>query len=715
MKKVFNFSDFSALYESADVYDQNLKIIVSELLDLYCEMADYGEYPDSKIYSDFDSILAGNSIKNKIEAFKKIMGEAKTKSLTGNKIAGAKELFDMMDLSYSEFLKALNYIADKYEVAAGDTDVVKKEKAEDSKLLAEVINKVVSDLDAYLKENEPKVSESDFNFSGDPQIFEGKKSRLSDAEDGINLLRGKIDSYKMDEDPRKQKFAIDADLKIVSIANSIKALKAKKNRDIEKSEIEKVITDLSDLETNFETGINKIIDENTTDQELEKLRNKARDVNYKIKPLRKAYLDNKSDADSKTKAEGEKSEKIKVKLGTDYIDYTPEENNTPNPEVKKFQELVVDAFKNIKAVTDLPFYQKMGTTGRFGPNTRDMIKFLKAAFGLSDKSGDITKELMDEIQIQRDTIKESIFPRVYRFSSFVNISEAAFNLAAGLEVAKTLPTYKSYKAKSSGSGSKSSEDKSQKGGSKEAVEEAKGTEFNLDKTSEEKWKWLTNTYVVGYDAKGKADPVEKVELSSDGKTFTIWWDKTDPGSGKDTSRRICYYPTAEKQLGKYKDINHYYRFPLDPSERGVWGNKIDIAGTSKSGNFAADGGYPTEADKTKFRNQAKNVRWLADNFEKYFKKIGTVNVYTYDLTATKKYRMPGLQFIVTKSISGYGSRFLKGTTFKFFGDGTWESKDDKKYETAGTWRYDPELKDIFVMKENGSSYDQKIEKSSFPI
>ena len=87
----------------------------------------------------------------------------------------------------------------------------------------------------------------------------------------------------------------------------------------------------------------------------------------------------------------------------------------------------------------------MGTSGKYGPNTRDMVKFLKSGFGLKDKSGDITKELVDEIQIQRGSIKESISSRIYDFSSFVNISEAAFNLAAGLEVAKTLPTYKSGK------------------------------------------------------------------------------------------------------------------------------------------------------------------------------------------------------------------------------------------------------------------------------
>jgi peptidoglycan hydrolase-like protein with peptidoglycan-binding domain len=444
MERIFNFSDFSALYENqsaAEVYGQNLKIVVAELLGLYFDMTKYGEYTDQEMDSDFQSIVAGNSLGDKIEAFKKIIEKAKTKSLADNKIEAAKDLIEMTNTAYNKFLEALDYIAKKYADNPTDKPEVKTEKEEDSKSLIELLNKEVEDFKTNLKEQEQaNENESNSIFSGYSQIFEGNKSLLSDAENIISSLRGKIDSYKTDEDPRKKKFATDADLEIVKISNLIKGLREKKNREIEKSEIKKILNDLKTLENKFDNGINKIIDENTTDAELERLRNKARDSKDQISPLKNEYLKAKSAAEEK-----EKSEKVKVKLETDYIDYVPEESNTSNPEVKKFQELVVDAFKNIKSVTDLPFYKKMGTSGKYGPNTRDMVKFLKRGFKLNDKSGDITKELVDEIQIQRGTIKESISSRIYDFSSFVNISEAAFDLSAGLEFAKTLPTYKSGK------------------------------------------------------------------------------------------------------------------------------------------------------------------------------------------------------------------------------------------------------------------------------
>ena len=226
MEKIFSFSDFSALYEAEDpkIYEQNLKIIVNDLLTLYYEMTEYGAYTDAEIDSDLQAIEAGNSLADKITAFKSIMSKVKQKALSTDKIEGSKDLFEIIDSAYNKYLEALTYITNKY-----------KDSKEESDSMAAFVNKEVEAYKAYLDE---ETSESNSNFSEYSQIFEGKKSLLSDAENIVNSLRGKIDSYKMDEDPRKKKFATDADLEIVKISNLIKGLKEKKNRDIEKNEIE---------------------------------------------------------------------------------------------------------------------------------------------------------------------------------------------------------------------------------------------------------------------------------------------------------------------------------------------------------------------------------------------------------------------------------------------------------------------------------------------
>lgn len=692
MERIFSFSDFSALYEAEDpkIYEQNLKIVVSDLLALYYEMTEYGAYTDAEIDSDLQTIVAGSSLANKVEAFKSIISKVKQKALSTDKVEGAKELFEIIDSAYNKYLEALNYIVNKY-----------KDSKEESDSMIAFVNKEIEAYKAFLDE---ETSESNSNFYGYSQIFEGKKSLLSDAENTVNSLRGKIDSYKMDADPRKKKFATDADLEIVKIANSIKGLKEKKNKDIEKSEIEKIFNDLATLGTNFDTGINKIIDENTTDAELEKLRNKARDVKDQISPLRNKYLKAKSTADTKGK-----NEKIKVSLDKDRIDYDPEETKNVNPEVKKFQELVTDAFKDVKSITDLSFYKKMGTDGKFGPNTRDMVKTLKGAFELSDKSGDITKELSDEIQIQKDTIKESVSARVYKFSSFVNVSEAAFNLSKGLEVAKSLKTYKSSGSSGGGSGitsaDKGSGGKIKKVASKEEIKEAEGSAFN-GKTSEEKWKWLTDTYKAGFDAGGKSVKVSKVETgeASGEKYLTIWWDDVDPSTKKYNKNTTCYYP-KDGELGKYKDRNFFVLgFNVD-SGNGIWGNKIDVENKSSSGNFVEKFGGVGEKDLQKFKSQAINVAWLNTNFKTSFEKFGKIVLESTLSTG------PWLDFIIKESfVAGKSTRrtFYKGHKIKFYGSGLWKLYDEgRKLTLEGTWQYDPNVKDSITMTRSDAGYGAK--------
>lgn len=572
MEKIFSFSDFSALYEAegenteAKIYEQNLKIVVSDLLALYYELTDYGAYTDAEIDSDLQSIVAGNSLGDKTEAFKNIISKVKQKALTTDKIEGAKDLINMIDSAYNKYLEALTYIVDKY-----------KDSPDESASMIEFVNNEIEEYKNFLDET----NESNSNFSEDSQIFEGKKSLLSDAEGSINSLRGKIDSYKMDEDPRKKKFATDVDLEIVKISNNIKGLKDKKNRDIEKSEIEKIFNDLAELETKFDTGINKIIDESTTDAELERLRNKARDVKDQISSLRNTYLKNKALAEDKGK-----SEKIKVKLETDYIDYVPEETKNVNPEVKKFQELVTDTFKNIKSVADLSFYKKMGTDGKFGPNTRDMVKFLKAAFGLKDRSGDITKELADEIQIQKDTIHESISSRVFSFSSFVNISEGAFNLTSGLEFAKNLPTFKS-----TGSSSASSVKGSSSGSTKSYKEGATGTVITA----------IQN--ILGANATGNFDSDTVSKVKEFQKLNNL---KEDGVVGKGTFEAI-YGTRDSAKTHKLVDGNKSRRGPWSYEVIGKAIKQVYVKPTGAAGSSEQDKPKEVVIDQKKIDEIAQNI------------------------------------------------------------------------------------------------------------
>jgi hypothetical protein len=228
---------------------------------------------------------------------------------------------------------------------------------------------------------------------------------------------------------------------------SMGALQNKKNREINKADITNADNEITRISTAADKLAEKMLKQDVTNKEAAAILIGAFKLLGIAQNLRGEYLKKKEEASNKAK-----SEKIKVTLAVPTIDYDPDETKNVNPEVKKFQELVVDKFRKNKQINSLPQYTKMGTDGKFGPNTRDIIRTLKRGFELPETSGDITKQLVDEIQIQADTIGESADYRVFKFSDFVNVSEAAFNATAAVEYAKTLPTYKPV---STGSGASS--------------------------------------------------------------------------------------------------------------------------------------------------------------------------------------------------------------------------------------------------------------------
>jgi hypothetical protein len=301
-------------------------------------------------------------------------------------------------------------------------------------------NLIDSSKDNTLKADVIAAKES-YEFEGAEEISEamdwlkGKKGMIEDVAKQITLVSAKL--ANLAETPGMASSVTKLQAEVSKIAAEMGALLDKKNSEINKEDIKKAAARLAEIPTEADKMAEKMLKQDATNKEASSILVQAFGLVQIAKNLEKEYLAKKEEAKQK-----ETAAKIKVSLTVPTVDYTPEETKNVNPEVKKFQELVVDKFGKIKAISSLPQYTKMGTDGKFGPNTRDIVKILKRGFGLPDSSGDITKELVDEIQIQADTIKESDNSRIFKFSDFVNISEAAFNLTAAVDTAKALPTYK---------------------------------------------------------------------------------------------------------------------------------------------------------------------------------------------------------------------------------------------------------------------------------
>jgi hypothetical protein len=430
MERIFNFSDFSALYEG-EFYESDLQKIIADMIGLYVRMTGYvmpdDSYTDQMIDSDFKSITDKPLLSDKIEAFKSIMNKVKQKSLETNKITGAKELIEATDLAYNKCLEALESLKEKYKDDKGLID-----------FLNTTITKANQDLDAEVKKNE---SYRSFDPYVDFQIFEGKKSLFSDIENGISNIGTKIAGYAQDIDQKKKSAASSASLKLNEIRNSFDLLKNKKNRDLKKEDTIDLLKKITELEKNFNDEIDKIDKDNQDALKLEAdqkeiatklkvIRTEAGDLMDLIVPLNDKYLLNKSSSEGS-------------KLGVEIIKYDSEKGNVPNSEVKKFQELATDKFKDVKSISDLPAFKNMGTSGRFGPATAAVVKGLKKGYKLSDTSTDITPEFFAKLN-KEEVIKES---RILSFSGFSGINEE-FDVQAAVETIKS--DYKPRKTSSKG-------------------------------------------------------------------------------------------------------------------------------------------------------------------------------------------------------------------------------------------------------------------------
>ena len=460
MRKIYSFSDFSSLYEAdavtptpteaSKLYDQTLGLILTTALNAYTSELDFPiKSYDANIDADVAAIKS-TPVLDKPGALKTIMGKVQ-KAAADNTSEGAKEAIDAWVAAGSKAVDALTALINQY-----------KDQPEELKHINDSINSKVDEFLENLidssKDNTLKAeviaAKKDNNseqFEGAEEISEamdwlkGKKGMIEDVAKQITLVSAKL--ANLAETPGMAQSVTSLQAEVVKIAAEMGALLDKKNSEISKEDIKKAAARLAEIPTEADKMAEKMLKQDATNKEASSILVQAFGLVQTAKNLEKEYLNKKEEAKQK-----ETAAKVKVTLTVPTVDYTPEETKNVNPEVKKFQELVVDKFGKIKAITSLPQYTKMGTDGKFGPNTRDIVKILKKGFDLQDSSGDITKELVDEIQIQADTIKESNNSRIFKFSDFVNISEAAFNLTAAVDTAKALPT---YKPTSTGSGASS--------------------------------------------------------------------------------------------------------------------------------------------------------------------------------------------------------------------------------------------------------------------
>ena len=164
----------------------------------------------------------------------------------------------------------------------------------------------------------------------------------------------------------------------------------------------------------------------------------------------------------------------------------------PNEKVREVQKLILGKFKNnerVKKSSVWKNFAKYKPDGIFGNATASIIPPLKAGFGMSDTTSDITQDFINKLTAVKEALMESV---ITSFSDFMRINED-FDFDA---------FEKSAKSSSSASGKSKSQGSSGSGESKK------------EETKKEETK---NKVVKSYDTKAINEKAFKIFLGFSGE------------------------------------------------------------------------------------------------------------------------------------------------------------------------------------------------------
>lgn len=428
MFKIHSFDDFSRIFEAEEgkskSYDQTLDLIMSTILGSYSSLLTFPVPAyDQKIKADLNSVKS-SSLENKQKSFVEIMNKVKAAS-TNNKVDGAKEAIDAWISVGAKAAEALGKIIDQYKDKEGEGI---------EKSINDSIDSYFSGLeeaseDNQLKDDIKKNESLDFYHEDflNESVFKGKKGMIEDVSKQITIVLAKLSSFEETEGMEDEVKTLRSEVN--KIGAQMGNLLSKKNKDINKDEIKSASIRLSEIPTLLDKASEELLKQDNTNKEAASILVQALGLIKAAKEAEIKYFENKEKSDSESQSTAE-------------VSFSSKSIGKVQPEVKEFQELVTDKFKNSKQISSLEFFKKMGTDGKYGPSTKAMVGIMKSGFGLKDTSENtITKELIDELKRQ-EALKEA---RIFRFNEYSGTINEAF------DVDKALKRASSFKKTSSSS------------------------------------------------------------------------------------------------------------------------------------------------------------------------------------------------------------------------------------------------------------------------
>ena len=423
--RILDFQHFSKLYEAEELEGQTastLRRIVNSFFMSYSSMSALtGGY--DKMLQDLDSIKNAE-VDEKIG---KMRDAAKAVSSKVTEEFKSKGVNAEWEKAANKFTDALEALIVQYK---GDDDLVEAIAEKVDSMIDEykedlIKSKQESDKVQAKAEGEAKES---LNIDGN-QLFEGwftgKKGNIRNLTSQAIALRAQLESQKENEGIGSiiTKLLGEVDKLIINLSE----LSTQKRKDIEESKLQEIGNRLNEIPLEITKKEEKLAKNNTANKEASAIYIQGLDIAenaFRMESDVKKEVSEKAAEEEAKKAEEEKENK-RIKISGD-LDPEKISGRRKNSEVAKFQEAVIEKFKDYKPFEDFDLFNKFkryGADGMFGNTTKQIVVALKAGFGIDDTSDVITQELMDKIAL--DKLDESISGLQYisRFDSFENLME----------------------------------------------------------------------------------------------------------------------------------------------------------------------------------------------------------------------------------------------------------------------------------------------------
>ena len=424
--RFLKFDDFSRLYEAEEQgqLSEDAKDILLQIGVLFFNAYGYAlaltkDYKDT--LADFQTIIGANPDAKAAE-MKKVAAKVAGQVREEFKKEGVEKLWQTAaDLS-SDALEALM------------TQFKDNKELQDA--ASALLNKKITGYIAQLKTSkeeikpaEPQKESDAFDF--DEQLYEGFFTTKRGSVNNLikqavvvdSLLKAESENKDITADVQKLQGELDGIL-----ANLAKLSKAKKG-DIDESELDKIAERLTQMPFDLNKKKEALAKTNKSFSEASTLFVKALNAANRAITKEKEVKDKLAAeaAAKKEKEGGEKKAEGAIKIGKNVSKSSV--GGKEDETVKKFQQLVIDKFKDNKDVNETELFKKFikfGADGKFGGTTAGIIVSLKAGFSLDDTSTDITQELIDEVSSMKTEAKsnESENFVIRNFDSFASVYEA---------------------------------------------------------------------------------------------------------------------------------------------------------------------------------------------------------------------------------------------------------------------------------------------------